>query len=50
MKQFLVSHNKLRNRKFKPLRDTGPKAAGELVEVGIKGVRRPPKQTRHRCR
>jgi inorganic pyrophosphatase len=36
IKQFFVSYNKLRNRKFKPLRDTGPKAARELVEAGIK--------------
>jgi inorganic pyrophosphatase len=36
IKQFFVSYNKLRNRKFKPLRDAGPREARELVEAGIK--------------
>jgi inorganic pyrophosphatase len=36
IKEFFVSYNKLRNRKFKPLRDAGPRAARELVEAGIK--------------
>jgi inorganic pyrophosphatase len=36
IKQFFVSYNKLRNRKFKPLRDAGPRTARELVEAGIK--------------
>jgi inorganic pyrophosphatase len=36
IKEFFVSYNKLRNRKFKPLRDAGPRKARELVEAGIK--------------
>ena len=36
IKEFFVSYNKLRNRKFKPLRDAGPREARELVEAGIK--------------
>lgn len=36
IKLFFVSYNKLRDRKFKPLRDAGPKAARDLVEAGIK--------------
>jgi inorganic pyrophosphatase len=36
IKQFFVSYNKLRNRKFKLLGDAGPRQARELVEAGIK--------------
>jgi inorganic pyrophosphatase len=36
IKQFFVSYNKLRNRKFKLLGDAGPREARELVEAGIK--------------
>lgn len=36
IKKFFVSYNKLRDRKFKPLRDAGPREARELVEAGVK--------------
>ncbi len=36
IKAFFVEYNRLRDRKFKPRHDTGPRKARALVEAGIK--------------
>jgi len=36
IKAFFVDYNKLRNRKFKPQQDAGPRKARELVHAGMK--------------
>ena len=36
IKEFFVDYNKLRNRKFKPRNEAGPRKARELVEAGSK--------------
>jgi len=44
IKAFFVEYNQLRDRKFKPVRDGGPKEALELVKAGMAASRktRPP--------
>ena len=36
IKEFFVNYNQLRGRKFKPLAETGPRAAEKLIEAGMK--------------
>jgi inorganic pyrophosphatase len=36
IKEFFVNYNQLRGRKFKPLDEAGPHAAGKLIEAGMK--------------
>jgi len=40
IKEFFVDYNRLRDRRFKPLADSGPKKAQKLVEAGIKMFKR----------
>jgi inorganic pyrophosphatase len=40
IKGFFVDYNKLRNRKFKPQNEAGPRKARELVEAGMKAFAR----------
>ena len=46
IKGFFVDYNKLRNRKFKPQNEAGPRQARELVEVGMKAFARQRKKER----
>ncbi len=39
IKQFFVSYNRLRKRKFKGQRDVGPGKARQLVEAGIRAFK-----------
>jgi inorganic pyrophosphatase len=36
IKQFFVNYNQLRGRRFKPLAESGPRAAEKLIEAGVK--------------
>jgi inorganic pyrophosphatase len=40
IKAFFIDYNKLRNRKFKPMGDAGPRRAHELFEAGRKAFAR----------
>ena len=39
IKAFFVDYNSLKNRKFEPLRDRGPKAALKLIQAGRKAFK-----------
>jgi inorganic pyrophosphatase len=40
IKGFFVDYNKLRNRKFKPQNEAGPRRAREIVDAGMKAFDR----------
>jgi inorganic pyrophosphatase len=40
IKQFFIGYNKLRDRRFKPKHDAGPRKAREIVESGIKAFKK----------
>jgi inorganic pyrophosphatase len=40
IKEFFIGYNKLRNRKFKPQKDAGPRKARALLEAGIKAFKK----------
>jgi inorganic pyrophosphatase len=45
IKEFFVDYNRLRDSRFKPLADSGPKRARKLVEAGIKMFKRGRRRT-----
>jgi len=40
IKEFFVTYNKLRDRKFKAHNEAGPKKARKLIEAGIKSFKK----------
>jgi inorganic pyrophosphatase len=40
IKEFFISYNQLRGRKFKPLAEVGPRSARKLIEIGRKAFKK----------
>jgi inorganic pyrophosphatase len=48
IKEFFITYNKLRHRKFKPKKEAGPDEARKLIEAGMKSFKKKRRQTKTR--
>ncbi|HEY7129453.1 MAG TPA: inorganic diphosphatase, partial [Nitrospira sp.] len=46
IKEFFVTYNKLRDRKFKPKHEVSPDEARKLIEAGMKSFKKKARKTR----